>query len=144
MTHGPKTDAFYASLPLTRALSGPASKAVAALRRAVFRRHAGLTAVSELERLWGDPTVARRFWILAETIGQCWPEPFALSPPCCPRTSFDEALLAGMIDAATHHDQVQFDWLTQEMLGSDARQMLFNALNLFVDDLQRLEGHTNR
>ena len=33
---------------------------------------------------------------------------------------------------AARRDRVEFDWLTAEMLGSDAREMLFVALENFI------------
>src|SRR3546814_9725654 len=81
----------------------------------------------ERERRWGNILAARRYRLVVEAIGHVWPEPFAVAPPCCPRVSFDEALLAAIVGAAARRDRVQFDWLTAEMLGSDAREMLFAA-----------------
>ena len=69
---------------------------------------------------------------MVEARGRVWPDPFAVAPPCCPRISFDEALLAAMVGAAAARNRAQFDWLTAEMLGSDAREMLFVALENFI------------
>src|SRR3546814_18496142 len=82
----------------------------------------------ELERRWCNILAARRYRLVVEAIGHVWPEPFAVAPPCCPRVSFDEALLAAIVGAAARRDRVQFDWLTAEMLGSAFREMLFSAL----------------
>ena len=86
----------------------------------------------ELERRWGNILAARRFRLVVEAIGHVWPDPFAVAPPCCPQLSFDEALLASIIGAAEADDRIEFDVLTGEMLGSDARAMLFTALENFV------------
>jgi hypothetical protein len=59
-------------------------------------------------------------------------DPFAVAPPCCPRVSFDEALLATMVSAASRHDRAGFDRMSAEMLGSDAREMIFTALENFL------------
>ena len=56
----------------------------------------------------------------------------AVAPPCCPRASFDEALLAALVGAAGRDDRAAFDWLSAEMLGGDAREMLFVALGNFL------------
>ena len=70
--------------------------------------------------------------LVVEAIGHVWPDPFAVAPPCCPQLSFDEALLASIVRAAGAGDRIGFDVLTGEMLGSDARAMLFTALENFV------------
>ena len=44
----------------------------------------------------------------------------------------DPALYAAVVGAAARRDRVEFDWLTAEMLGSDAREMLFVALENFI------------
>ena len=46
--------------------------------------------------------------------------------------SFDEALLAALVGAAGRDDRAAFDWLSAEMLGGDAREMLFVALGNFL------------
>lgn len=86
----------------------------------------------ELERRLGSSAAARRYRLVVEAIGQGWPDPFAVAPPCCPRASFDEALLAAMVGAAGSDDRARFDALTAEMLGGDARDMLFTALGNFL------------
>ena len=86
----------------------------------------------ELERRWGNIFAARRYRLVVEAIGHCWPDPFAVAPPCCPPASFDEALLAALVGAAGRDDRAAFDWLCAEMLGGDAREMLFVALGNFL------------
>ncbi len=118
--------------PLIRDLPVDAAQAVLALRFCILCRRSGSDPMPELERRWGNILAARRHRLVVEAIGHTWPEPFAVAPPCCPRVSFDEALLAGMVSAAAHRDRAQFDWLTAEMLGSDAREMIFIALENFI------------
>ncbi len=118
--------------PLIRDLSVEAAQAVLALRFCILCRRSGNDPMPELERRWGNILAARRYRLVVEAIGHSWPEPFAVAPPCCPRVSFDEALLAGMVSAAARNDRAQFDWLTAEMLGSDAREMIFVALENFI------------
>ena len=69
---------------------------------------------------------------MVEAIGHIWPDPFAVAPPCCPRVSFDEALLAAMVGAVDRRNRARFDWLSAEMLGGDAREMLFVAIENFL------------
>lgn len=122
----------FAEQPLVRDLPIDAAQAVLALRYCILCRRAERDPMPELERRWGNIFAARRYRLVVEAIGHVWPDPFAVAPPCCPRVSFDEALLAGIVIAAGAHDRVQFDWLTAEMLGSDAREMLYGALENFV------------
>ncbi len=118
--------------PLVRDLSVEAAQAVLALRYCILCRRSERDPMPELERRWGNILAARRYRLVVEAIGHIWPEPFAVAPPCCPRVSFDEALLAAIVGAASRRDRVQFDWLTAEMLGGDAREMLFIALENFI------------
>lgn len=118
--------------PLVRDLPGEAAQAVLALRYCILCRRGGRDPMPELERRWGNILAARRFRLVVEAVGHAWPDAFAVAPPCCPRVSFDEALLAAMIGAVAASDRVRFDRLTSEMLGGDARAMLFVALDNFI------------
>ena len=118
--------------PLVRDLSVEAAQAVLALRYCILCRRSERDPMPELERRWGNILAARRFRLVVEAIGHSWPDPFAVAPPCCPRLSVDESLLAAMIGASARRDRAHFDGLTSEMLGSDAREMLFVALENFL------------
>ncbi len=118
--------------PLIRDLSIEAAQAVLALRYCIVCRRSDRDPMPELERRWGNILAARRYRLVVEAIGHSWPDPFAVAPPCCPRASFDEALLAAMVSAVSHRDRVQFDVLSAEMLGGDAREMIFVALENFI------------
>lgn len=122
----------FTEQPMVRDLSVAAAQAVLALRYCILCRRAERDPMPELERRWGNILAARRYRLVVEAIGHVWPDPFAVAPPCCPRVSFDEALLADIVLAAGERDKVQFDCLTAEMLGSDAREMLYSALENFV------------
>ena len=118
--------------PLVRELTVEAAQAVLALRYCILCRRSERDPMPELERRWGNILAARRFRLMVEAIGHSWPDPFAVAPPCCPKASFDEALLGAMIGAASRHDRARFDRLTGEMLGGDAREMIFVALENFL------------
>jgi hypothetical protein len=122
----------FTEQPIVRDLPASAAQAVLALRYCILCRRAERDPMPELERRWGNILAARRFRLVVEAIGHVWPDPFAVAPPCCPHVSFDEALLADIVIAAGAGDRVQFDCLTAEMLGSDAREMLYSALENFV------------
>ena len=122
----------FTAQPLVRDLFPDAARAVLALRYCILCRRGERDPMPELERRWGNILVARRFRLVVEAIGHVWPDPFAVAPPCCPQLSFDEALLASIVGAAGAGDRMRFDMLTGEMLGSDARAMLFTALENFI------------
>ena len=122
----------FTEQPLVRDLPVDAAQAVLALRYCILCRRAERDPMPELERRWGNILAARRYRLVVEAIGHVWPDPFAVAPPCCPRLSFDEGLLADIVTAAGRGDRVRFDCLTGEMLGNDARAMLFAALENFV------------
>ena len=123
---------YFSDLPAVRDLPIVSSQAILALRYAVLCRRLGNNPLPELERRWGHITAARRFTVLVEAIGYMWPEPFAVAPPCCSKVSFDEALLADMVTSARMDDRRRFDIQTAEMLGQDARDMLFSCLRNFI------------
>ena len=118
--------------PFVRDLPVDAAQAVLALRYCVLCHRSERDPMPELERRWGNILAARRFRLVVEAVGHAWPDAFAVAPPCCPRVSFDEALLATMIGAVARGNRAQFDWLSGEMLGGDAREMLFVALGNFL------------
>jgi len=118
--------------PRVRDLSVEAAQAVLALRYCILCSRSERDPIPELERRWGNILAARRYRLVVEAIGHVWPDPFVVAPPCCPRISFDEALLAAMVSAAAQRDRPQFDLLTAEMLGGDAREMIFAALENFI------------
>lgn len=117
---------------LVRDLSVGAAQAVLALRYCILCRRSERDPMPELERRWGNILAARRYRLVVEAIGHCWPDPFAVAPPCCPHISFDEALLADLVGAAADGDRARFDRLSAEMLSSDAREMIFVALENFI------------
>lgn len=122
----------FTAQPFVRDLSAEAAQTVLALRYCILCRRGERDPMPELERRWGNILAARRFRLVVEAIGHVWPDPFAVAPPCCPQLSFDEALLAAIVGAAGTGDRMRFDMLTGEMLGSDARAMLFTALENFI------------
>jgi hypothetical protein len=122
----------FAAQPLVRDLAVEAAQAVLALRYCILCHRSDRDPMPELERRWGDILSARRYRLVVEAIGHVWPDPFAVAPPCCPGTSFDEALLASAVEAVSRRDRASFDRLTGEMLGGDARAMLFTALENFL------------
>ena len=72
---------------------------------------------------------------MLEEVGAAWPEPFCVSPPCCPRLSHDEALILDMVRAAGRGDRPGFDRLLSDLLPADARDPLFTSAALFASAL---------
>lgn len=120
-------DRFQTALPRLDQLSPEQTAIAGALRRWVMAtrlRQCPLRAAAD--RL-GCGQAARQLHLLLETVRMCWPEPFAVAPPCCPTLSHDEATLLVMVEAARDHRRPVFDALICEMLGPDARDRLYAA-----------------
>jgi hypothetical protein len=66
-----------------------------------------------------------RFSLFMETVTQIWPEPFALHRPCCATPSVDEMVMVQALRWASLRNRPQFERLLDEMLGDDARDLLF-------------------
>jgi hypothetical protein len=122
----------FTQMPAVRDLPHLSAQAILSLRYAIICRRAGYNPLPEWERRWGSAITARRFYVLVEAIGHVWPDPFAVAPPCCAKLSFDEGLLASLITSAAFEDRRRFDLLSAEMLGCDARDMLYACIQNFV------------
>lgn len=120
-------------LPKMRQVPIEAAQAVLALRFCILCHRSDRDPLPELGRRWGNVQAAQRYQLVVEAVGQSWPEPFAVAPPCCPQLSFDEALLADMVVAVNCGNRDKFDRMTGEMLGADARALLYTALEIFDD-----------
>jgi len=83
------------------------------------------------ERLGGLRTAAH-FHLLLEEIGAAWPDPFCVSPPCCPMLSHDEATFARMVSAAGQGDRPAFDEELKDLIPADARERLFLSTSMVV------------
>ncbi len=69
--------------------------------------------------------LAMRFALLMDVVQQIWPEPFGIHRPCCPNASIDEALLSRALQYARADARLAFDTLLREMLGNEARDLLY-------------------
>lgn len=100
-------------------------RAVGALRHwAVALRTGGCPIAAAGERL-GSLRLGAHLHLLLEEIGAAWPDPFAVSPPCCPRLSHDEALLADMLTLAGRGHRPGFDRLLADLIPFDEREPLY-------------------
>ena len=85
----------------------------------------------------GSEAAAWQFWLLMEEIGTAWPEPFIVSPPCCSAMSFDEHVLAGMVERASRGDRSGFSGLLCEMLPAEHCERLYRTTGAFLDSLAK-------
>lgn len=116
---------LLARTPALADLDADQSRIVAALRMWVVARRFGTCPVAAAADRLGSRRAGAHLHLLLEEVAAAWPEPFAVSPPCCGRLSHDEALLAEMIGCAAAADRPSFDRLLAEMIGSDERDRLF-------------------
>lgn len=117
----------FTQRPLTL-LEMPASDAryiLAARSWCLFRK----SAIDPHDRLLSylhSERRALRFSLFMETMTQVWPEPFGLHRPCCATPSIDEMVMVQALRWAELRNRPQFERLLLEMLGDDARDMLFS------------------
>ena len=114
-----------ARTPALAALDPPVARIVGALRHWAVALRAGRCPIAVAGGRLGSLRVGAHFHLLLEEIGAAWPDPFAVSPPCCPRLSHDEALLADMLTLAGPGRRVAFDRLLEDLLPFDERERLF-------------------
>ncbi len=109
------------------------ARIVGALRLWVVANRTGRCPIGAAGERLGGKRAGAHLHLLLEEIGACWPEPFAVSPPCCRRLSHDEALLAQMIGLAGSGHQPAFDRLLCELLPAEARERLFLSAKVLAD-----------
>jgi hypothetical protein len=101
------------------------ARILGALRQWVVASRSGRCPIAAAGARLGSKRAAAHLHLLLEEMGSAWPDPFAVSPPCCPRLSHDEALFAQMMAAAGQGDRPGFDRLLSDLLPGDARERLF-------------------
>jgi hypothetical protein len=106
---------------------------VRALRRWVAAHKSALCPVAAMRAQLGCVRAAAHLHLLLEEVGAAWPEPFSVSPPCCPRLSHDEATLAEMLRLAEYDDRPGFDRLLADLLPGDARDCLFHSARVLSE-----------
>lgn len=118
---------FQLALPRLDQLTPEQAAVAGALRRWVVAARLRQCPLAAAAARLGCVPAARQLHLLLETVRSCWPEPFAVAPPCCATLSHDEATLLVMLEAARSHRRPVFDALIAEMIGSDARDRLYSA-----------------
>ena len=113
------------------------ARIITALRHWVIASRTGRCPIAAAGERLGGKRAGAHLHLLLEEIGACWPDAFAVSPPCCLRLSYDEALLAGMIRLARRGEQPAFDRLLYEMLPGEVRERLFLSAKMVAGLLAR-------
>ena len=113
-----------------QSLTDPDVKAVRGLRLWVAAQHAGRCPVAALAAQLGCMRTSAHLHLLLEEVGAAWPDPFAVSPPCCPRLSHDEATFAAMLVLAYSGNRLGFDRHLADLIGPDERERLFHSAAL--------------
>lgn len=116
---------LLARTPAMSDLRPDGARVVGALRRWVAARRSGACPIRAAGEQLGSARAGAHLHLLIEEIGAAWPDPFAVAPPCCPRLSHDEALLADMIALSGRGDRPGFDRLLADLIPGDARDRLF-------------------
>ena len=111
-------------------LSPLAIRLVMATRIRVSAERQGRPWLAILTARLGSHEEALHAAHLVEVIGGAWPERFALSPPCCPSLSPDEALLGALTEATEEGDRPGFDRESRDLLDSEARDQLWRELHM--------------
>lgn len=124
-----------ARTPLMADLLAHEADVIGALRQWARAMRASQCPVAAAAARLGTRRAAAHLHLMLAEIGAAWPEPFAVSPPCCPRLSHDEALLADMTTLAIAGDRPGFDRLLCDLIPSDARERLFLSAGVFGEAL---------
>ena len=106
------------------------ARLILATRSCLILRRARQDPLPRLREYLLSHVVATRFAMLMDVVQQIWPEPFGIHRPCCPNASLDEALLSRAVHLAAFDQRPAFDALLYEMLGSEARDLLYIRAHL--------------
>jgi hypothetical protein len=104
------------------------ARLVVAMRIAIFAHKSGADPAPYVATRLGSAVLSNQLSLVVEAIGQAWPEPFAVSRPCCGRLSPDEGMFIGMLRAAMRGNRAAFDRQTCEMIGEDGRTLIYNLM----------------
>lgn len=126
---------FYVKPTNLMELDSRDARLILAARSCLILRRARQDPMPRLREYLLSGVVARRFALLMDVVQQVWPEPFGIHRPCCPNASLDEALLSKAVHLAIFDQRPTFDLLLHEMLGSEARDLLYARANLLYHDV---------
>ena len=123
---------LLARTPTVAELSASQARLLGGLRSWVVASRSGRCPIAAAGARLGSLRAGAHLHLLLEEIGAAWPDPFAVSPPCCPRLSHDEALLARMLELAGIGERPNFDRLLSDLLPGDARERLFLSTSVLA------------
>lgn len=126
-----------ARTPALAGLPPETRRILSGLRLWVLLHKSGEPPMAALAERIGTMRAAAHLMLLIEEMGSAWPEPFCVSPPCCPCLSHDEATFAGMIAHAARDDRPGFDRLLSDLLSADARERLFHSTSVMMGVLEK-------
>lgn len=130
------TSLFIADSPSLLDIEARDARYILAARSWCIFRRSRQDPLPQIRNYLQSGAVAMRFALLMNAVNQVWPDPFAAHRPCCPVASVDEMLLARIITLAATHERPAFDALLEEMLSSEARDLLYaRAQTLYRDTL---------
>ena len=112
-----------------------AARVILAARSCLILSGARQDPLPRLQGYLSSQVVAMRFALLMDVVQQIWPEPFAIHRPCCPTASIDEALLSNAVNFASRQDRPAFDAVLCEMIGGEARDLLYARASSLYDDV---------
>lgn len=124
---------FLTRAPELKSLPGDYLRVVRGMRFWVAAHRLGGCPVAALRGQLGSARAAAHLHLLLEEIGAAWPDPFAVSPPCCSQLSHDERTLAEMIGFASAGDRPGFDRLLCDLISADERERLFHSARVLSD-----------
>ena len=116
------------------------ARLVGGLRFWVVASRSGRCPIAAAGTRLGSLRAGAHLHLLLEEIGAAWPDAFAVSPPCCPRLSYDEALLTRMLELAGCGNRPGFDRLLSDLLPGDTRDRLFLSTSVLSRVLREQAG----
>lgn len=123
--------------PDLRTMPAPDVQLASALRLWVVMNKRGRCPMQAVAGRLGSARASAHLHLMLAEIGAAWPEPFCVSPPCCPRLSHDEALVVDMVRLGGAGDRPAFDALLRDMLPGEARDRLFLSASVLSLALAR-------
>ncbi|WP_129791983.1 hypothetical protein [Sphingosinicella sp. CPCC 101087] len=116
---------WIAPHPVLDSLPINTRKIVLGLRAWAVTARLGRCSLHAAAEPLGSQRAAAHLHLMVGEIRELWPEPFAVSGPCCAGLTHDEAVLAEMLRLGNRRSRLAFDRLLEEMIGAEGRERLF-------------------
>ncbi|NJM51719.1 MAG: hypothetical protein HC843_13335 [Sphingomonadales bacterium] len=127
---------MFSSTPLLQDVPPLQMRIVVALRIAVMAGRHKRPVEPYLAGHLGSTRAAAAFTGLIHIMGDMWPDPFTVHPPCCRQTSYDEMLLLDLVTATLRGEPDQFSGLLSDMLNAKQVRRLQQSLASFVQEVR--------